>query len=201
MGKEAQCTARWRGRETTGQARLEADDLRFRGDKLDVTILFRDLGQVQVKEGVLSLIAPEGILELDLGKSAQSWASAIENPPTRLDKLGIKAGTRVRVVGDLPDDFLAELAAAGVKQADEGFSVDVALLAIANDKSLNRLAELRELVRPAGAIWAVWRKGFKALSEDHVRAAALAQGLVDVKVARFDKSLSALKLVIRKGNR
>jgi len=93
MDKEAQCTARWRGRKTTGNALLKADELRFRGEKLEVTILLRDLGQVLVKDGVLSLIAPTGILELDLGSQAQDWAHAIENPPTRLDKLGIKAAT------------------------------------------------------------------------------------------------------------
>ena len=47
-----------------------------------------------------------------------------------------------------------------------------------------------------GAIWAVWTKGQKALTETHVRDAAKAQGLVDVKVMSFSPELSALKLVI-----
>ena len=55
MGKQAQCTARWRGRETQGEAHLEGDSLRFRSDKLDVTILLRDLGQLLVKDGVLMI--------------------------------------------------------------------------------------------------------------------------------------------------
>jgi hypothetical protein len=42
----------------------------------------------------------------------------------------------------------------------------------------------------------LWPKGRKELREDDVRAAAKAQGLVDVKVMSFSATLSALKLVI-----
>jgi hypothetical protein len=39
------------------------------------------------------------------------------------------------------------------------------------------------------------------MSENHIRDAALAAGLVDVKVARFSATHSALKLVIPKARR
>ena len=53
----------------------------------------------------------------------------------------------------------------------------------------------------AGALWAVWAKGRKELNENHVRDAALAAGVVDVKVARFSPTHSALKLVVPKAKR
>ena len=53
----------------------------------------------------------------------------------------------------------------------------------------------------AGAVWAVWRKGRKELNENHIRAGAIAAGLVDVKVARFSATHSALKLVVPRGKR
>jgi hypothetical protein len=62
--------------------------------------------------------------------------------------------------------------------------------------ALDKLTALRESIVPAGAIWVVWPKGQKALREDDVRKAALAQGLVDVKVMSFSDALSGLKLVI-----
>jgi hypothetical protein len=47
----------------------------------------------------------------------------------------------------------------------------------------------------------VWAKGRKELNENHVRDAALDAGLVDVKVARFSATHSALKLVVPKAKR
>jgi len=45
-------------------------------------------------------------------------------------------------------------------------------------------------------IWAIWPKGQKHIGEGMIRDAALAQGLVDVKVMAFSETLSGLKLVI-----
>jgi len=42
----------------------------------------------------------------------------------------------------------------------------------------------------------VWPKGQAHIKEGMIREAALAQGLVDVKVCAFSGTLSALKLVI-----
>ncbi len=42
----------------------------------------------------------------------------------------------------------------------------------------------------------VWAKGQKAFREDDARAAGPAAGLVDVKVASFSETLSALRMVI-----
>jgi hypothetical protein len=66
---------------------------------------------------------------------------------------------------------------------------------------LARLPSLIGWIEPAGALWAVWLKGRKGLNENHVREAALDAGLVDVKVARFSATHSALKLVVPKAKR
>ena len=61
---------------------------------------------------------------------------------------------------------------------------------------LSRLPAAMAALERNGAIWVVWPKGRRELTEDHVRAKALASGLVDVKVVAFSGTLSALKLVI-----
>ena len=66
---------------------------------------------------------------------------------------------------------------------------------------LARIPALIEWIHPAGALWAVWPKGRKELNENHIREAALDAGLVDVKVARFSATHSALKLVVPKAKR
>lgn len=79
--------------------------------------------------------------------------------------------------------------------------VDVVVWALDEAADLARLAALIDRIRPAGALWAVWPKGRKELNENHIRDAALGAGLVDVKVARFSATHSALKLVIPKAKR
>ena len=59
-----------------------------------------------------------------------------------------------------------------------------------------RLAKLIPAIEPDGALWAVYAKGRRDLSENTVRDAALGMGLVDIKVVAFSAALSALKLVI-----
>jgi len=114
-----------------------------------------------------------------------------------LDKLGVKDGTRVAVLDVDDDDFAAELAGRAVEIVAEG-PADVVVWAVDEPADLARLPSLIEWIHPAGALWAVWVKGRKELNENHVREAALDAGLVDVKVARFSATLSALKLVVPK---
>lgn len=200
MGKELRCTARHAGQTALGKAMLETDDLRFHGE-FDVTILRRDIRNVSVRHGVLAVAHPGGVLELDLGRPAQTWAEQLLNPPSRLDKLGIRGGMRVRLQGDLPADFVAELGTSGAQVLQAEGPADLAFLRVVDLPDLQALEGLRQAIAPDGGIWAVWTKGRKALGESHVRQAALQAGLVDVKVCRFDDALSALKLVIRRADR
>ena len=70
-----------------------------------------------------------------------------------------------------------------------------------NERELSEMLQvsrtpLREAIKPDGAVWVVWPKGQKAFREDDARQAGPAAGLVDVKVASFSETLSALKMVI-----
>jgi hypothetical protein len=119
-----------------------------------------------------------------------------------LDKLGVKPGMRVSVI-DVPDGkFVADMAARGadVSTTRQARS-DLLLVGFEDRERLTRLGAHRDFIVPDGAIWAVWPKGRKELTENHVRDAALDAGLVDVKVVAFSETLSALKLVIRKADR
>jgi hypothetical protein len=79
--------------------------------------------------------------------------------------------------------------------------LDFIFYGIAAKDGLRHLKGLRKQIQPAGAIWVVWPKGRKELREDDVRAAAIAMGLVDVKVVSFSETLSALKLMIPRDKR
>lgn len=119
-----------------------------------------------------------------------------------LDKLGVKAGMLVAVLGIDDPDFVADL----TKRVGE-FATEVApdrdaiFVAIDGPGDLPQLAELKKAIKPHGMIWAVYRKGQKDFNENHVLEGGLAAGLVDVKVARFSDTHTASKFVIRKAER
>lgn len=202
MGLEATCQARM-GRETsTGKARLEETDLVFRGD-FRFKVPIRDLRRVDVRGGVLHLEWPDGKAVLDLGDMAARWAEKIRNPPSLLDKLGVKPGLRVSVVGIEDREFLDQLSAR-VDDLTRGRArdgSDLVFVAMSDRSDLPRLDKLRAAIKATGAVWVVWPKGRKQLREDDVRAGGKAAGLVDVKVARFSDTLSALKMMIPRARR
>jgi hypothetical protein len=119
-----------------------------------------------------------------------------------LDKLGVKPGMRVSVLG-LPDDgFLSELATRTDDVSTRRRArCDLLFVGLEDRRELTRLGAHRNFIAREGAIWAVWPKGRPELTENDVRDAALEMGLVDVKVVAFSQTLSALKLVIRREDR
>src|SRR3954462_8656444 len=112
MGQEIECRIRYGKRSLAGKAYLETDHLLFRGEER-VKIAFQDLKSVHASAGMLRLEFAGGPVELELGRAAEKWAEKILHPPSRLDKLGVKAGTTVRLVGDFDAEFVAELRGRG----------------------------------------------------------------------------------------
>jgi hypothetical protein len=125
-----------------------------------------------------------------------------------LDKLGIRPGMRVAIVGALEDDdevfdaegpFRRRLAERTSDITDDQPKPDSDIVLVAADTTaeLAALAELRSRIRQAGAIWVVSRKGKAATLRDvEVIAAAREHGLVDNKVVSFSARRTALRLVI-----
>ena len=210
MGLEATCTATLGRARSRGRALLEAAELVFRGGALRVRIAFADIRAVEAADGLLVIRWRGGEpLALHLGDAASRWAEKIKNPPSRLDKLGVKAGARIAVVGardagGLDDAFLGELGARGADVwAGTGTpraSVDLLFYAPRARGDLARLAALAERIVPDGALWVLRPKGSAAVpgapTEGDVLAATRAAGLVDTKVVAFSATHSAAKLMI-----
>ena len=117
---------------------------------------------------------------------------------SRLDKLGVKPGMRVAVLGVAERDFLPELRerTADITTERPRKDTDLIFLGVESAATLRRLATLQRSIRRDGAIWALWPKGQKHIGEGMIRDAAIAHGLVDIKVVAFSERLSGLKLVI-----
>jgi len=203
MGAEAKCLARVRGREARGTARLETETLHFRSGDLRLAIPFARMTSVTASDGVLRVRSADGSAAFELGAAAEKWAEKIKNPPSRLQKLGVRAEWRVSAIGVDDEEFLLELEGA-VAQLSIGRVVkpsSAIFFGATKEAQLARLEKLKAAIEPNGAIWVIRPKGRKEISESAVMAAGKAAGLVDVKVVGFSATHTAEKFVIPVANR
>ena len=117
-----------------------------------------------------------------------------------LDKLGVKAGTRVAVVGIDDGSFMRLLRerTADIVQGKPRQAVDIVFLAANTHRDLQRLKTLKSWIEPNGAIWVVRPKGGRgSVREMDVMGAGLAAGLVDNKIASFSDTHGAMRFVFR----
>jgi hypothetical protein len=121
------------------------------------------------------------------------------SPKPLVDKLGVKEGQRVAVVGLDDPAFVGQVLERGadVQVGRRRVGADLMVVGVEGRRDLLRLRTHREFIARDGAIWVVWPKGSPAVNENDVRDAALEAGLVDVKVVSFSPTRSALKLVFR----
>ena len=146
---------------------------------------------------MLSLKSPEGTLALALGAAADKWAAKIGSPKSRVEKLGVKPGVRVSVLGCRRPGLHRRAHGRRRRRLDAGADrqSDQIYVGIESSKDLARFKALLPSLTPDGAIWAIRRKGLADASEAATMAAGKAAGLVDVKVARFSETHTAEKFV------
>ena len=125
-----------------------------------------------------------------------------------VDKLGIKAGTRIAIL-NAPRGYRAVLGAlpdgVTVSSSIRGKYPFIHFFARSRGLFQTKVRLLLEALEPAGALWISWPKKTSGMAtdmtEDAVREIALPVGLVDIKVAAVDDTWSGLKLVRRLRNR
>jgi len=198
MGAEANVTARFKGLGATGKARLETEVLYFRGGELKLTIPFKQMSAVAARSGTLSITFPDGTASFELGAAAPKWADKILHPPSRLQKIGVKAEWRASAIGVQDVAFLKELERA-VAHLSIGRIVknsDAIFFGVTKEAELARLEKLKASLTPSGAVWIIRPKGRPEISERATMAAGKAAGLVDVKVVGFSATHTAEKFVI-----
>jgi hypothetical protein len=196
MGQELKCIASFKGKRSEGKALLETQEIIFRGD-FRLKIPLKDIRKLNAKFGKLSVEYGEGTAVFELGEAAENWQHRIQNPRSRAEKLGIKPGQRISVIGVEDAAFFEELkAAAAIVTTKATPSSDQIFFAAAKTVDLKKLAALKKSLTPSGALWVVRPKGSRDITEAQVREAAKAADLVDVKVVAFSETLTAEKLVI-----
>jgi hypothetical protein len=201
MGQELACSVLSNGKSHRGKALLESNEILFRGD-LRLKIPLASIKKMEAGEGKLSVRTKNALYVFDLGPKAEEWRDRITNPKSLLDKLGVKPGDSVSLQGSFSADFLADLKQRGAV-ITPGKSPAPSWIFLAAD-SLADLAGAKSAansLKNFAALWIVYPKGQKSITEHDVRGAGLRCGLTDIKVASFSPTHTALKFVIPIANR
>ena len=199
MGNDLLCRARIGGKSDEGKALLETDTLLFRGKTLRETFRFADMKNVRAEGEALSFDSPAGAVRLEIGPAAAKWADKILNPKSLVEKLGIKPGQKISILGAADDELPAQLEARGISVSSRLSSdADVVFLFLSTEKDLARIATTAKSMGATATLWTIRPKGKEGISETATRNAGLAASLVDVKVVRYSDTHTAEKFVRRK---
>jgi len=197
VGQEVKTQLRWDGRIIEGTALLETDSLIFRGGA-SLTIKFNEMFSVESNSGWLELKTARGLMLLELGAKADTWKEKIKNPKGLVEKLGVDANKKVVVIGKLDADLRADVDGTGAKVAKSarGKDFDIAFVAASSKKDLEKLPQVKEMIKDDGMIWIVYPKGNEELRERDVLIAGRTLSLTDNKQVKVSDELTAVKFVI-----
>jgi hypothetical protein len=113
---------------------------------------------------------------------------------SRMDKIGVKGGMRVAVMGVKDPTLSAELAEKGAEPVTALANLDLLFYAADSAEALARVDALVPMLAEKGALWIVSTKGKTATVKGaEVIEAAKARGLIDNKVVAFSPTHSSLR--------
>jgi hypothetical protein len=197
MGNEVKCTVRVGKEASEGKALLETSEIRFRGG-FRLKIPFASIKSVKAVDGQLHLQTADGLAVFELGTAAGKWREKILHPKSRIEKIGVKPGAKVSLLGGFNADFLEELKhlVGSVTKDKVAVESDAVFFAADSQKELSSVRKIAKSLKGATALWIVYPKGQRSITENDVIAAGRKTGLKDVKVVGFSSTHTALKFVI-----
>ncbi len=202
LGQEIPCEVRVDGQMHTGTAQLETTEILFRGEQR-LKFPLSGITKIIAKDGWLVVRTKERTAEFYLGARAAKWLDKILHPKSVVEKLGIRTGDQVALYGEPGAQFEKDLKAskAAVAKGKIPAGTGWVFFAAEADKELAAVKVIAGKLSGAMALWIVYPKGQKTITESTVRTAGLKAGLTDIKVVGFSATHTALKFVIPKAKR
>ena len=197
MGNEANCLVRFGKQQSEGKALLETSEILFRGD-FRLKIPFSTIKSAKAVDGQLRLQTAEGLAVFHLGAASEKWCDKILHPKSRIEKLGVKPGAKVALLGEFDAEFLRELGSLTRTVSKGKAASDSEWIFFRADSKggLGGISKISKSMQSAAALWVVYPKGQKHITENDVLAAGRKSGLKDVKVVGFSATHTALKFVV-----
>ena len=197
MGNEVSCEVRFGKQQSEGKALLETSEILFRGE-FRLKIPFSTIKSAKAVDGELRLQTAEGLAVFHLGAAAEKWRDKILHPKSRIEKLGVKPGAKVSLRGEFDAGFLTEIGnlTKSVSKSKVAPDSEWIFFAVDSKEDLGALPKISKSMKGAAALWIVYPKGRKHITENDVLAAGRKAGLKDVKVVGFSGTHTTLKFVI-----
>ena len=117
---------------------------------------------------------------------------------TLAEKLGIKPGQRIAVLGVEDAEFQRDLEAIvpDYSRGNRVADADLIFFSAEAKEDLSKLKSLARSICKSGGIWVVYPKGQTHIREIDVINAGKSAGITDNKVVRFSATHTALRFVI-----
>jgi hypothetical protein len=198
MGNEVNGTVRMGKVSQEGKILLETSEIIFRGPDFRAKIPFAEIREVAASDAELRIKTKSGMTIFEVGDVAEKWREKILHPKARIEKLGVKAGMRVSLLGDAEAAFADELRqskAAIVNGSPDG-GAELIFLFVDQLDGLSQVLRLAKKMKGAAGLWIAYPKGKKEITEVDVIGAGRKAGLKNVKVVGFSETYTALKFVI-----
>src|SRR5262249_22641541 len=170
MGNEANCVLKTNGKKVKGIVLLETSEIIFRSESLRLKIPFAEMKTVKASDGELRVQTSDGTHAFEIGPYAEKWAYKILNPKTRMEKLGVKAGAKVTVIGELESEFAAELKKIAPDYSNGAIKPGTEWIFLIADtqRKLAQATNIAKVIKGSAALWIVYPKGRKELTENDV---------------------------------
>jgi hypothetical protein len=197
MGAEVVCKVRFGKQESVGKALLETSEILFRG-AFRLKIPFSSIQSAKAVDGQLRLQTNDGAAVFHLGPTAEKWRDKILHPKSRIEKLGVNPAAKVALLGEFEPEFVREVVGLTKSVSKGKVAADSEWIFFAADSKgdLGGISKIAKSMQGATALWIVYPKGQKEITENDVLAAGRKSGLKDVKVVGFSATHTALKFVI-----
>src|SRR5258708_30704230 len=162
MGNEANCVVRFGKRQSEGKALLETSEILFRGD-FRLKIPFSSIKSAKAVDGELRLQTADGLAVFHLGAASEKWRDKILHPKSRIEKLGVKPGAKVALLGEFDAEFLRQLSSLTMTVSKGKAASDSEWIFFAADSKgdLGSLSKISKSLQGATPLWIVYPKGQK----------------------------------------
>lgn len=186
MGRETKTPVSHAGGTAEARVHLDSEMLTI-GPPVRAKLALGDVEAAAGAGGLTLKAGKESYLIAMSEKEAGLWAKAIAHPPSLADKLGIKPGVGVALVGALPKEIVAL-----VPRPEKAGALTIAAAGSLDVKALTKIAKA---VPEKGAVWLVYEKG--VVKGDQLIFAAREAGLKDTKVAKISETHTGLRFIPR----
>ncbi|NOT38925.1 MAG: hypothetical protein HOP13_00365 [Alphaproteobacteria bacterium] len=200
MGRDARIVYTSGKERAEVRAHLDSAALEITGGK-KLIVRLSDVRSAKVVGDALAIETKAEKFKLALGaKAAAAWAKKILNPPSLADKLGVKADTRVLIVGariaelDEAAAKAAKVERAAALTAAKAKAASVVLLTLGAETAPKQIEAAAKVLPKGVGLWLVYTKGVKPNGDGIIRLARQA-GLKDTKVARISDTHAALRFI------